>query len=106
MLSGSNKERVTYDQLTMGQWMAGFCRAMREETDKNSQNLMLDYLIALLDDSNNFSWASAKASHAVLLCRMEQGAFFTSIYVLSVWQRVEKISHILKVIVEQKLKNQ
>ena len=62
MLSGSNKERVTYDQLTMGQWMAGFCRAMREETDTNSQNLMLDYLIALLDDSNNFSWASAKAS--------------------------------------------
>ena len=24
-----NKERVTYDQLTMGQWVAGFCRTMR-----------------------------------------------------------------------------
>ena len=34
---------------------------------------MLDYLIALLDDSNDFSWSAAKASHAVLLCRMEQG---------------------------------
>ena len=33
---------------------------------------MLDYLIALLDDSNDFSWSAAKASHAVLLCRMEQ----------------------------------
>ena len=34
---------------------------------------MLDYLIALMDDANDFSWTSAKASHAVLLCRMEQG---------------------------------
>ena len=34
---------------------------------------MLDYLIALLDDSNDFSWQAAKASHAVLLCQMAQG---------------------------------
>ena len=34
MLVGRNKERVTYDQLTMGQWMAGFCRAMREKNLK------------------------------------------------------------------------
>ena len=34
---------------------------------------MLDYFIALLDDSNGFSWEAPKASHAVLLCRMEQG---------------------------------
>ena len=25
-----NKERVTYDQLTMGQWVAGFCRTMSQ----------------------------------------------------------------------------
>ena len=34
VLAGSNKERVTYDQLTMGQWVAGFCRTMRDESDK------------------------------------------------------------------------
>ena len=33
---------------------------------------MLDYLIALLDDSNDFSWQAAKTSHAVLLCLMVQ----------------------------------
>ena len=54
--------------LTMGQWMAGFCRAMREESDQNSKEAMLDYLIFSLDDANDFSWTSAKASHAVLLC--------------------------------------
>ena len=69
MLPGSNKERVTFNQLTI----TGFCRDMREETDTNSKYTMLDYLIALLDDSNDFSRASAKASHAVLLCCMEQG---------------------------------
>ena len=34
---------------------------------------MLDYVINLLEDAQDFSWSSAKASHAVLLCRMEQG---------------------------------
>ena len=34
---------------------------------------MFDYLTNLLDDANDFSWCSAKASHAVLLCRIEQG---------------------------------
>ena len=30
-------------------------------------------MISLFDDANDFSWDAAKASHAVLLCRMEQG---------------------------------
>ena len=57
----------------MGKWMAGFSRAMGEATDQNLKNSMLGYLISLLDDSNYFSWSSAKASHAVLLCCMGQG---------------------------------
>ena len=73
VLAGLNKERVSYDQLTMGQWMAGFCRTMRDEPDPKNRACMLDYLIALLDDSNDFSWSAAKSSHAVLLCCMEQG---------------------------------
>ena len=34
---------------------------------------MLDYLISLLDDLNDFFCSWAKASHAVLLCHIEQG---------------------------------
>ena len=34
---------------------------------------MLDYVINLFEDALDFSWSSAKACHAVLLCRMEQG---------------------------------
>ena len=73
VLSGSSKERISYDQLTMPQWMAGFCRTMREETNQNLKDHMSNYLIDLMDDANDFSWSAAKASHAVLLCRMEQG---------------------------------
>ena len=48
---------------------------------------MLDYVINLLEDANDFSWASAKASHAVLLCQMEQGEVVG-------WSDVEKIDRI------------
>ena len=34
---------------------------------------MLDYLISMFEDVQDFSWDSARASHAVFLCRMEQG---------------------------------
>ena len=72
-LTGSTKERVSYDQLTPIQWMAGFCRTMKEEKNLEMKEHMLDYVIALLEDANDFSWGAAQASHAVLLCRMEQG---------------------------------
>ena len=45
---------------------------MREDTCVENRNAMLDYLIFLLDNSNDFSWTSAKACHAVLLCQIEQ----------------------------------
>ena len=48
---------------------------------------MLDYLISLLDDANDFSWDAAKASHAVLLCRMEQGEVVS-------YQETDKIDRI------------
>ena len=57
----------------MGQWMAGFCRTMRDENCIQNKGAMLDYLISLLDDSNDFSWSSTKACYAVFLCRMDQG---------------------------------
>ena len=53
--------------------MAGFCRTMKEEKNSEMKEHMLDYAIALLEDANDFSCGAAKASHAVLLCSMEQG---------------------------------
>ena len=67
--------------------MTGFCRSMREETNMQIKGHMLDYVINLSEDANDFSRASAKASHAVLHCRMEQGEVVG-------WSDVEKIDRI------------
>ena len=68
VLSGKIKDRVFYNHLSPIQWMAGFCRIIIEESNVQTKENMLDYV---LDDAHDFSGASAKASHAVLLCRME-----------------------------------
>ena len=34
---------------------------------------MLEYLSEIIEDTNDFSWQSAKDNHAVLLCLMEEG---------------------------------
>ena len=73
VLLSQNKDRLSDNQLSPIQWVAGFCRTMREESSIQNRDYMLDYLINLLEVATELSWASAKASHSVLLCRMEQG---------------------------------
>ena len=79
VLAGSTKDRITYNQLNVTQWMSGFCRILRDKNCQNIRDHMLDYLIALLDDSNDFLRHASKTSHAVLLCRMEQGEVMVNI---------------------------
>ena len=73
ILGGQSKARVSYDGLSWCQWMAGFATIAREESDLDTKNAMLEYLADLMEDANDFSWASAKGSHAMLLCKMEEG---------------------------------
>ena len=71
VLAGQKKDRISYDQLSPIQWMAGFYRSIKEEADRKIKEHLLDYCINLLEDATDFSWSSVKANHAVLLCRME-----------------------------------
>ena len=73
VLGGDNKSRISYDSLNWCQWVSGFAMIAREEVNVDTKNAMLDYLREIMEDANNFSWQSAKASHAVLLCKMEEG---------------------------------
>ena len=98
VLAGSTKERISYDQLSTVQWVTGFCRIMREEKNEKSKDCMLDYLIALLEDAQDFSWYAAKASHAVLLCRMEQGE-------IENFQQVEKIDRVRRANAQRHVSN-
>ena len=47
---------------------------------------MLDYMAELMEDAHDFSWTSAKASHALLLCRMKEGKV--------TWKNTDKIDRI------------
>ena len=87
ILSGNSKERISYDQLSITQWVADFGCIMKEEKNSEIKDAMLDYLVSLFDNANDFSWDAAKAIHAVLLCRMEQGE-------IKNYTQVEKIDRI------------
>ena len=54
VLAGQTKDQVTYNQLSPIQWMVGFCRTIREESDMAVREYMLDYVINLLDDATDF----------------------------------------------------
>ena len=74
ILGGTTKQRLSYDQLTWSQWVQGFARNILDKKSQKTREIMLTYLSDLMEDTTDFSWQGAKASHAVLLCEMESGA--------------------------------
>ena len=72
ILSGTSKSRVTYDNLSMAQWVSGFCAIIRDESNVQEKNNMLNFVADLMEHCHNFGWQSAKGAHAVVLCHMEK----------------------------------
>ena len=68
-----NRQRISFDQLNLAQFVQGFSRNIIDEPDQEIILKMLAYLSELMEDANNFAWSSAKAAHAVILCEMERG---------------------------------
>ena len=50
---------------------------------------MLEYLSDIMVDSHNFGWQAAKASHAALLCKMEENKID--------WHETNKIDRVCRV---------
>ena len=73
ILGGSNKSRVSYDSLSISQWVSGFATIICDEKDLQIKQNMLEYMAELMEDSHDFGWNAAKGGHAVLLCKMEEG---------------------------------
>ena len=63
-----------YDNLSLTQWVQGFCRNILEEDSTESKDQIISYLSYLMEDATVFLWQGAKAAHAVLLCEMERGS--------------------------------
>ena len=74
ILGGFNRQRVTYDQLSLTQWVQGFCKNILEEKSSHRRDTMVSYLGDLMEDATDFTWQGAKAAHAVLMCEMERGS--------------------------------
>ena len=75
ILGRSSRQRVPirYDQLTLTQWVQGFCRNIMEEMSRERKDAMISYMSDLMVDATDFTWQGAKASHAVMLCEMKRG---------------------------------
>ena len=67
------RQRVTYDQLSLTQFIQGFTRNFLDESDNKTGEQMMWYLNDLTEDVTEVLWASAKAAHSVLLCEKERG---------------------------------
>ena len=70
ILTGSQKTRPTYDDLSVTQWVSGFVRCIQEKKSEQSRSAMLDYL-GNLTDASDFSWDWAKRCNAILLTNKE-----------------------------------
>ena len=72
VLGGVSKQRVNYDWLSLTEVIQGFTNNIFDESDNTVRGYILWYLSDLMEDATDFSWASAKAARAVLLCKMER----------------------------------
>ena len=72
-MAGTSKNRVSYDILSIFQWISGFCSIIKEETNVKTKNAMLEYVSDIMDDAQDFDWASIKGAHALSLFKMEEG---------------------------------
>ena len=62
---------MSYDDLDIFQWVAGYAGIVKDELDGETKHQMLDHLIELMEDAHDFSWLGSKAAHAVVLTKME-----------------------------------
>ena len=86
ILGGISRQRVTYDQLSVTQWVQGFCKNILQQESSDRREIMVSYLGELMEDATDFSWQGAKATHVVLLCEMEQGSLH--------WEDLDRIDRI------------
>ena len=86
ILGGVNRSRLNYDQLTLSQWVQGFCKNILDEKDEGKREKMVAYMADLMEDATDFSWTGAKAAHAVLCCELERGT--------ATWNDTTRIGHI------------
>ena len=55
ILGGVTHTQVTYDQLSLSQWVQGFARNILDESDHGRHERMIGYMSNLMEDATDFS---------------------------------------------------
>ena len=50
-----NRQRINYDQLSLTQWVHGFCQNILDEPSAKRRNVMVAYMGELMEDTTDFS---------------------------------------------------
>ena len=70
---GHLRARVSYEQLTQGQFTLGFLRSVQEEENPFIRSNIVEYLTKLFQNICDFGWQAAKGAHLVVMAKMEEG---------------------------------
>ena len=62
ILGGAQRQRVSYDQLSLTQWVQGFCKNILEERSHERREVMVAYMSDLMEDATNFFVARCQSS--------------------------------------------
>ena len=74
ILGGPTRQRVTYDNLSLTQFVHGFVKNVLDEPSQKSREKMLCYLGDLMEDATVFSSANAKVAQSCYV-RWRGGAY-------------------------------
>ena len=55
IFSGINCSRITYDQLSLCQWVQGFCKNVLVDSCHTKREKMIAYMADLMENVNNFT---------------------------------------------------
>ena len=67
ILDRVSRQRVTYDQLSLTQWVQRFCKNILEQKSSDRREIMVSYLGDLMDDATDFSWQGQR-QHMLCCC--------------------------------------
>ena len=70
---GANRKRLSYDDMSMPQWVAGQLNNISQIQDNNLLRLVLDQVIAAMQDASSLPWVAVRGAWASSMQDMEQG---------------------------------
>ena len=72
-VGGANRKRLSYDDMSIPQWVAGQLNNISQIQDNNLLRLVLDQVIAAMRDASSLPWSAVRGAWASSMHDMEEG---------------------------------